>query len=65
MYVRAQLLLGLSMLLAISFVACVFELASGEPDWGPTATWATLVGSLTLTIVTFVRAVQMARDSLK
>jgi len=57
--------LGLSMLLAISFVACVFELASGEPDWGPTATWATLVGSLALTVLTFVRAVQMARASLK
>ncbi|NJK61105.1 MAG: hypothetical protein HC918_13905 [Oscillatoriales cyanobacterium SM2_1_8] len=65
MYVKAQLLLGLSMLLAISFVACGFALASGEPDWGPTATWATLAGSLALCVFTFVRAVQMARAALK
>ncbi|MFN3926929.1 MAG: hypothetical protein ACK4QL_06325 [Pseudanabaenaceae cyanobacterium] len=64
MNIRAQLLLGLAMLAAISFVGCIFELASGEPDLGTTTTWAILLVSAPVGVVAFIKAVQLARANL-
>ncbi len=64
MNIRAQLLLGIAMVAAIAFVGCIFELASGEPDWGERATWAILLVSAPLGIYCFVTAVKLARASL-
>lgn len=52
------------MLAAISFVGCIFELASGEPDLGTTTTWAILLVSAPVGVVAFIKAVQLARANL-
>ncbi|AFY72345.1 hypothetical protein Syn7502_00177 [Synechococcus sp. PCC 7502] len=65
MYVKAQLFLGISIIAAIAFVGCIFELASGEPQWGTTLTLTILVGSLPLTVLTFLHAVKLAKASMK
>jgi len=64
MYIRAQLLLGVAIIAAIAFVGCIFELSSGHPSWGETATWAILVGSVPLGVYCFITAVKLARASL-
>lgn len=63
MYVKAQLLLGISVIAAIAFVGCIFELSSGEPKWGNPATLGILIASLPATIFCFWQAVQLARKS--
>ncbi len=63
MYVKAQMYLGVSLVAAIAFVGCIFELSSGEPKWGTTLTIATLGGSLPLAIATFLQAVKLAKAS--
>ncbi len=52
------------MVAAIAFVGCIFELASGNPDLGKTATWAILLGSVPLGVYCFITAVKLARASL-
>jgi hypothetical protein len=64
MYVKSQLLLGVSIITAIAFVGCIFELSSGEPQWGSLATWSILVASIPATIFCFLTAVKMARASI-
>jgi hypothetical protein len=64
MYLKSQLLLASSFVLAIAFVGCIFELTSGNPQWGETLTWGILLVSLPLTVVLFVKAVKMARTAL-
>lgn len=64
MYIRAQLLLGVAIVAGISFVGCIFELASGNPDWGEGITWGILLVSVPVGIGAFVKAVQLARASL-
>jgi hypothetical protein len=64
MYVKAQLFLGLSVIAAIAFVGCIFELASGEPQWGKALTISILAVSLPLTIMTFLQAVKLAKSSM-
>jgi hypothetical protein len=63
MYVKAQLFLGVSVIAAIAFVGCIFELSSGEPKWGTGLTIAILGASLPLTVVTFLQAVKLAKAS--
>ncbi len=64
-YIKAQLLLGLAIVAAIAFVGSIYELSSGEPDWGATITWGILGLSLPVAIVCFVVAVQLARASME
>ncbi|MEE3716880.1 hypothetical protein V2H45_09000 [Tumidithrix elongata RA019] len=64
MYVKSQLLLGVSIITAIAFVGCIFELSSGEPQWGSLATWSILVASLPITVFCFLTAVKLAKASM-
>jgi len=64
MYLRAQLLLGVAIIAAIAFVGCIFELSSGNPNWGQTATWSILLGSVPVGVFCFITAVKLARASL-
>lgn len=61
---KSGLLLGLSCVAAIAGVGCVFELSSGHPEWGSTATWGILVGSVPISIGAFFIAVKDARGNL-
>jgi hypothetical protein len=63
MYLKSQLFLGLSVIAAIAFVGCIFELSSGTPEWGNTLTLVILVGSLPLTVLAFLQAVKLAKAS--
>jgi len=63
MYVKAQLFLGVSVIAAIAFVGCIFELSSGEPKWGTALTVSILAASLPLTVMTFLQAVKLAKAS--
>lgn len=64
MYVEAQLFLGMSVIAAIAFVGCIFELSSGDPQWGKTLTVTILAISLPLTVMTFWQAVKLAKSSM-
>jgi uncharacterized protein (DUF983 family) len=64
MYLKSQLFLGSSFVSAIAFVGCIFELTSGEPQWGQTFTWAILLTSVPITVVMFLTAVRMAKTAL-
>jgi len=63
MYVKGQLFLGLSIVAAIAFVGCIFELSSGEPELGKIPTLMILGASLPLSIFSFFQAVKLARAS--
>ncbi|AFY69829.1 hypothetical protein Pse7367_1540 [Thalassoporum mexicanum PCC 7367] len=65
MYAKAQLLLVGSIIAGIAFVGCIFELSSGAPDWGATATWAILALSLPIGVFCFLNAVKLARASME
>lgn len=64
MYVKAQLFLGMSVIAAIAFVGCIFEITSGEPKWGTMPTVSILGLSLPLTIWAFLQAVKLAKASM-
>jgi hypothetical protein len=64
MYLKSQLFLGFSVVSAIAFVGCIFELTSGAPEWGNIPTLAILGGSLPLTILSFLQAVKLAKASV-
>jgi hypothetical protein len=63
-YIKAQLILLISIVAAISFVGCIYELSYGAPDFGVGVTWAILLISLPLGVYTFVKAVSLARKSI-
>ncbi|WP_019501065.1 hypothetical protein [Pseudanabaena sp. PCC 6802] len=65
MYVKAQLLLAVSVIAAIAFVGCIYELSSGEPELGSTITWAILGVSLPACVFFFLTAVKLARASIE
>ncbi len=64
MYAKSQLLLGLSIIAAIAFVGCIFELSSGSPQLGSIPTWVILVASLPLTVACFLASVKLAKASM-
>jgi hypothetical protein len=64
MYVKSQLLLGVSVIAAIAFVGCIYELSSGSPELGSTITWAILGASLPACVFFFLTAVKLARASM-
>lgn len=63
-YIKAQLILLISIVAAIAFVGCIYELSYGAPDFGFAVTWAILLTSLPLGVYTFVKAVTLARKSI-
>ncbi len=63
-YIKAQLILLISIIAAIAFVGCIYELSYGAPDFGFATTWAILLISLPLGVYTFVKAVSLARKSI-
>ena len=64
-YIKAQLILLISIVAAIAFVGCIYELSYGAPDFGFAITWAILLVSLPLGIYSFVKAVTLARKSME
>ncbi len=63
-YIKAQLILLISIVAAIAFVGCIYELSYGAPDFGFAITWAILLTSLPLGVYTFFKAVTLARKSI-
>ncbi len=64
-YIKAQLILLISIVAAIAFVGCIYELSYGAPDFGFTVTWAILLISLPVGVYSFVKAVRLARKSMQ
>lgn len=60
---KSGLFLVFSCISAIAAVGCVFELTSGQPDLGNWVTGGILAGTIPLTIVAFMAAVQDARSN--
>jgi hypothetical protein len=58
---KSGLFLGVSCVAAIAAVGCVFELTSGNPEYGSLVTGIILAISAPLTIVSFMVAVSDAR----
>ncbi|MBW4439834.1 MAG: hypothetical protein KME10_01095 [Plectolyngbya sp. WJT66-NPBG17] len=58
---KSSLFLGGSCVAAIAAVGCVFELTSGNPEYGTLATGIILALSAPLTIICFIAAVADAR----
>lgn len=58
---KSGLFLGVSCVAAIAAVGCVFELTSGNPEYGTVVTGAILAISTPLTIISFIAAVADAR----
>ena len=64
-YIKAQLILLISIVAAIAFVGCIYEISYGAPDFGFAATWAILLISLPVGVYSFVKAVSLARNSMR
>ncbi|MCY7333701.1 MAG: hypothetical protein LH649_13835 [Pseudanabaena sp. CAN_BIN31] len=63
-YIKAQLILLISILAAIAFVGCIYEISYGAPDFGFALTWTILLISLPVGVYSFVKAVSLARKSM-
>lgn len=57
--------LGIACLAAIAAVGSVFELASGDPNWGQGPTIATLGLCAPAVVIAFVAAVKDARANME
>jgi hypothetical protein len=55
----------ISIVAAIAFVGCIYELSYGAPDFGFAVTWAILLISLPVGVYSFVKAVSLARKSMQ
>lgn len=64
-YIKAQLILLISIVAAIAFVGCIYEISYGAPDLGFAATWSILLISLPVCVYSFVKAVSLARKSMQ
>ncbi len=56
--------LGIACLSAISAVGSMFELSSGDPNWGTVPTAVTLAISIPATVLSFMAAVKDARANM-
>ncbi len=56
--------LGIACLTAIAAVGCMFELSSGDPDWGTAPTAVILALSIPAGIIAFRAAVKDARANM-
>jgi hypothetical protein len=61
---KSGALLGLACVCGIAVVGSIFELSSGQPEWGQFGTLAALGISLPLGVLSFVAAVKDARANL-
>jgi len=57
--------LGVACLSAIAAVGCMFELSSGNPDWGTAPTAVILALSLPACVGSFMAAVKDARANME
>jgi hypothetical protein len=62
---KSGLFLGGSCITAIAAVGSVFELSSGQPDFGVQTTAIILALSIPLTVLFFIAAVKDARANIK
>ncbi|NET01754.1 MAG: hypothetical protein F6K61_14500 [Sphaerospermopsis sp. SIO1G1] len=62
---KSGLFLGICCVTAIAAVGSVFELSSGEPDFGVQTTSIILALSIPLTVLFFIAAVRDARANIK
>lgn len=58
---KSGILLGGSCVAAIAAVGCIFELSSGNPEYGALVTGIILAVSAPLTVICFLAAVSDAR----
>lgn len=61
---KSGALLAVACLTAIAAVGSMFELSSGEPDWGTTPTAIILALSIPVGILSFMAAVKDARANM-
>ncbi|MBE9028541.1 hypothetical protein IQ266_02060 [filamentous cyanobacterium LEGE 11480] len=61
---KSGLFLGIACICGISAVGSIFEITSGQPDFGMNPTIGILVASIPIGIVSFVMAVKDARANL-
>ena len=62
---KSGIFLGTCCITAIAAVGSVFELSSGEPDFGVQTTAIILALSIPLTVLLFIAAVKDARENIK
>ncbi len=62
---KSDALLGIACLTAIAAVGCMFELSSGDPDWGTAPTAIILALSIPSGILAFRAAVKDARANMQ
>lgn len=61
---KSGALLGVACLTAIAAVGSMFELSSGDPDWGKAPTAVILALSIPTGILSFIEAVKDARANM-
>ncbi|MEM9948748.1 MAG: hypothetical protein AAF810_22165 [Cyanobacteria bacterium P01_D01_bin.36] len=62
---KSGALLGVACLTAIAAVGSMFELASGDPDWGTAPTGVVLALSIPFCVLSFIAAVKDARANME
>ncbi len=65
MTIKSGILLLVSCIMAIATVGSIFELTSGNPEFGQTTTTLILISSIPLTIISFILAVADTRANYK
>lgn len=60
---KSGLFLGVSCVAFISVTGCIFELSSGQPDFGTLPTAVILALSLPLGLLSFITAIRIANQS--
>jgi hypothetical protein len=55
---KSGLLLGLACICGVAMVGCIFEITSGEPDFGMNITIGILVASVPIGLFSFLAAVK-------
>jgi hypothetical protein len=61
---KSGLFLAIACICGVAAVGCVFEISSGQPDFGMNPTIGILVASIPVGIAAFVAAVKDARANL-
>jgi hypothetical protein len=61
---KSGLLLGLACICGVAVVGCIFEISSGEPDFGMNPTIAILVASIPVGVLSFIAAVKDTKANM-